>query len=554
MNFYDCLLTVIILISLITGQVLLMITKRKQPDVLTVLFHILPSVLCILHYLIHGFNYVSVPLYLASLILILKLLSRRRKVISLLIAILTLLISLVPSGFFLYMNQNVAPLKDIAASSYIKSFQALHNEIEESYPLALHKMVDYDKKYEEYLPYFKKAEHDKSKKEYYTALLQYIKSYDDNHFSVINIKSYVGLDDPLLKKLQYENIGGSYGFTISELDNGKIIVNFVKTAGSAEKAGLHQGTEITSWNGIPIKDALSQESTLWNYKVSGCASIEQIHHYQLFLLPRGPVGKKSEIGFINDAGIQQTVTLTSEDDQMDLFMHDLDIIYRCFDDKENLSSKIIDGTHGYILLREMPYDKKGLYYEQFKEALEGFKKNGVQDIIIDARSNHGGYDEFGAHIIELLAKEKTFYLQELTYSKKSGEFTPYRDALVSKASPIAPDIPVTILVNNQTVSAGEGFVYNARKQGNIKVAGMTGTNGSFGTIIGANLMPDNYIVIFPQLACVDEEGNIMIDTDSSMNGGIAPDIRIPVDETAIKRLYTDHADYELEYIMDYDQQ
>jgi carboxyl-terminal processing protease len=85
---------------------------------------------------------------------------------------------------------------------------------------------------------------------------------------------------------------------------------------------------------------------------------------------------------------------------------------------------------------------------------------------------------------------------------------------------------------------------------NVSIAGMMGTNGSFGTISdGFVLMPENFLVIFPRIACVEEDGRVMIDTDASGIGGVKPDIKIPIGEDAVHALFDEKKDYELDYVL-----
>jgi len=549
MNLIDIIFTAVLVLSVTANIVILLFLKNNKTDKYLLIINSIPFLLFLIHYLLFGLNVLFIPLYAASIILIGMYFIKHLKAIYMLLTILVIILSFTPTVFFTYMKYNVSVLEDFSSKSYTQSFQALHNEIVEIYPFTNLKGIDMDSKYAEYRKLFEKADKDNSKEEYYTALRQYMMSFYDGHFQMAKIVQLMGMSDPLARDLILDNIGGSYGFTVTKLDNETMVASIVEKGSAAESAGIKLGAVITKWNGKPVRDAVKEISLLWNMQGRSMANENDIERNQIALLTRGLVGAQSSVSFMDANDLEQTITLTATADNLTLLKNDLDTFCWSSAEDENLSYKIINDTHGYIILNSMPSDKDGEAYQKFYDALTELVSGGVKDIIIDARSNTGGYDEFGAHILELLSNEKIYYLKEFTYSEKYEKYTSVQDAFISNPNAITRNIPIVILINNQTISAGEGFVYNASKLPNVRIAGMTGTNGSFGTIVKSYIMPDNYLVLFPQIACFNENGEIMIDTDSNHNGGIQPDIKIPIDRNALQSLYADKIDYELSYII-----
>lgn len=190
-------------------------------------------------------------------------------------------------------------------------------------------------------------------------------------------------------------------------------------------------------------------------------------------------------------------------------------------------------------------------YEEFKRALSEFKEKNVEDLIIDVRNNDGGYDEFGAKIIGLLSPDRIFYHEEKICNPKTKALEKYHDLSV-EPDYIGFDKNIIVLVNSRTISAGEGFVYNLNKLSNVKSAGITKTNGSYGSLTdGQILMPENYLINYPKVACLNENGEVMIDSDYTGIGGIKPDLKIPLDMKAVKEIYQKGNDYEVDYILNY---
>jgi carboxyl-terminal processing protease len=59
-------------------------------------------------------------------------------------------------------------------------------------------------------------------------------------------------------------------------------------------------------------------------------------------------------------------------------------------------------------------------------------------------------------------------------------------------------------------------------------------------------LPGNYAVIYPNGASLDKDGKIQIDSNNLMQGGISPDVRIPINMETLKAICVNHRDYALE--------
>ena len=51
------------------------------------------------------------------------------------------------------------------------------------------------------------------------------------------------------------------------------------------------------------------------------------------------------------------------------------------------------------------------------------------------------------------------------------------------------------------------------------------------------------------IACLDEDGGIMIDSKYQGTGGIKPEVVIPVNQEAVEKIFEEDYDYELEYLL-----
>lgn len=178
--------------------------------------------------------------------------------------------------------------------------------------------------------------------------------------------------------------------------------------------------------------------------------------------------------------------------------------------------------------------------------VENINRDKIEQIILDLRNNHGGSDEIGSLITSYFINTNELYLNESIL--KNNEFIIKNKINLPGKGKINKKIMV--LINGVTMSAGEGITYHLKNNG-IKVAGLTGTNGSMATVKRKVIMPDNLVISYPSIACLDKNKNILIDSDNTRNGGISPDIKIPIIKENVKQIFNDDKDYEIEFLIDY---
>jgi len=87
--------------------------------------------------------------------------------------------------------------------------------------------VDWDALYREWAPAVADAEKKSDRAAYYRALRGYISAIPDGHIGIMPVTGEFGA--------KYADIGGSYGFSVTRLDSGKVIVSYVRSGSEAEK-------------------------------------------------------------------------------------------------------------------------------------------------------------------------------------------------------------------------------------------------------------------------------------------------------------------------------
>ena len=199
---------------------------------------------------------------------------------------------------------------------------------------------------------------------------------------------------------KYKGIG-----IISSYSNGKVFVEDVFKNSPADISGLQVGDQILSYDGIKI----TNENTL-NDMVDYIKS----HNEVSFSIRR------------ESGDVVINVSTTDIDNPV--------VSSRLFSDDNN--------NIGYIYLESFT----GNSYVQFRNALDELEKNNLKGLIIDLRSNKGGYLEQAESISSMfLSKGKIAY-----YMKDKNEETIFYDKTDEKRT-----YPVVVLVNSLTASASE---------------------------------------------------------------------------------------------------
>lgn len=234
------------------------------------------------------------------------------------------------------------------------------------------------------------------------------------------------------------------------------------------------------------------------------------------------------------------------------------------------------GGYGYIRLTSEPGDSATManVYTDFRQAIVSFNASGAQGMILDMRVNTGGADLLSAALSGFFTTDTTLYEQQSYYNPGSGNFELYPlprphfnpQTLGTYINPKYPtgtiftepqglyfSKPVIVMVGPRGISSGEGIPMVLQRIPNNKVVSFYGSNGSFGMMeywskhyLFSNLSEDLYYR-YPAGRSQDKDMRIQLDSDSTMHGGVIPDIRVPINDTVIDQLFIDSVDVELRY-------
>lgn len=431
------------------------------------------------------------------------------------------------------------PESDFSKMSYSKAFIALNQRMSVEYPFGDWKKINWNAKLDQYLPIMEQAEKDKNQEKYYKALREYLYSFKDSHIEIENDNLYTE------NKIFEKEVGGGFGISTIQLDNGRVLVSMVLTGSPAEKSGIKPGAEILVWNGTDVKDVY--KNTFWSELPM---TTEGDHnYYQGRFMARAPIGEQIQIEFRNPSEKDiKNVSLTAYDDNYETLK-----ITRVKPKESDppIEGKVLENGYGYIKIRYFLANKEIKDpVAVMKEKLKEFQNSNVKGVIIDLRDNPGGEDEMAAKMAGCFVSEDKLYEYASYYNRntKRFEINYGEDYTIKPAEPIYKG-KVAILINNKTTSSGEGLPLALKGLPNVKIVGFTSTNGSFGVVSSPIVikMPEGYILHIPDGRSLNKDKVIQLDCDSTGRGGVDPDIKIPLNEENFHKKYITGQDIEMDY-------
>ncbi|MCC3373816.1 S41 family peptidase [Cohnella sp. REN36] len=449
------------------------------------------------------------------------------------IALIPIMLALTVAGELRYN-----PASDFGGLSYSQAFIRLNERLSREYPFGDWKKVDWQALERKYAPIFRKAEKEHDKELYYAALREYLFSLRDGHVKIVNEALYA--DNPVFRQAA----GGGFGISTVLLDNGQVRVSLLLPGSPAEQSGMALGDEIVTWNGKPAQTAYREVE--WSENPMATDGDRRMNQGRF--LPRAAVGSQVEVTYRSRADqLPRKATLQAYDDEY-ATLKATKIKLKPTD--VPVEGRVLDNGYGYIKIRyflandDMPDPARA-----FAEIVKGFRKASVKGLIVDVRDNPGGDDDLAAAIAGYLTVQKRHYESVSYYSRITGRFE--RNAGETRV--IAPSKSgfrgkIAILVNHSTVSSGEGLPVTLKGQPNTRIVGFTSTNGSFGVVsrpIEA-IMPEGYLLRFPDGRSLDAHNAILGDSDGEGRGGAVPDILVPLNEMTFAAKYIEGQDVELQ--------
>ena len=554
----NVLLSLAILFYSILLAILCPKLRRKDKYTIVVILCILPALAAIIHFAINGkiIFWTYKYLYLESLMPLILIIPGKKKIIQIAESVVSILATFLACAYFIILATSSPLVHNYTRYSYTDSFKKMMATLEKEYCLNSWKKVDYDSMLCEYLPKVEEAEKNNDEVAYAAIINEVTYRFYDSHLYTEMLSPDVDI-----KTSEYL-AGNDYGLSMIKTDDGKVIAVHVEDVDEliyAEPSGLsdigiHNGTEITSWDGSDINEAINDTECIFPSLQFPVKSNEDVYR-PLFLAGKG--GENVDITFIDDDGKEQSARLKKLGTYNDRLIFSLINLQHSNKGYPNFYYKMIDDKCGYLYIWSEDFDmlsdniaviRKGYYpklVEYYANIIEDLKAQGMEYLVVDIRNNCGGYDNVAGALTSLFTEEKRDMFS-FGYEDESGYHIMENHYIFPDGR--YKDLPVVVLVNNNCVSAGDGMAKFLGDCPNVTLMGITASGGVNQNNGGYIYLTENICVEYPVFLSLSSDGEPLIDTDYSRINRIPLEARIPITEESALEIFTlDDKDYELDY-------
>ena len=420
-----------------------------------------------------------------------------------------------------------AALEDFSDLSYPEAFDALVDKLSVEYAFTEYKDIDWEALREQYLPRFEEADEENNPVEYLRALRDFSYEIPDGH-----------VNGPFVAEDFQFATGGGLGIAIRDVDDERVIVNFVLEGTPAEAAGIELGTEILAINGEDVDDVIDA-----SVPASGPFSTDHFRRLQqLRYAIRFPIGEQVEVTFQNEGEEPETVSLEAIPERESFNFSSFNTGLTGFE--LPLAYDLLeDSGYGYVQIYSFS-DNELLTVQLWERMIRSLNQNGVEGLIIDMRQNGGGSGFLADQMAAYFFDEELELGNTGRYQEDIGEFyfnEDYVDRFYLPSEDLRYSGEVAVLVGPNCASACEFFSYDMTIEDRAAIVGQYPTAGLGGSVDRV-LMPLGEFFQFTAGRAVDMNGDIHIE-----GIGVQPTVEVPVTE---ETLFTDE-DVVLEAAIEY---
>lgn len=451
----------------------------------------------------------------------------------------------------IYLEPNVTNCSHLG---WTASYEGAIDALERYYVLNDWKEINYDRIREDLIPKVREAEANHDEDAYVYALYELKYEFGDGHVAVYG-------NIPGRERAMAKYAGNDYGFSLFRTDSGEIIAILVDEKSECQSKGIHNGTVITKWNGVPIEEAAAEVKCIdRNYEFQ---TIENNHIAQpIFLAGLG--GDELSVTYIDESGKEQTVNLSANGEYIHRRTQALSILFGSnVTGKDNYSTSMLHDHIGYLRITEEEYSPDPFFitkctiagysqemYDDLNSRLEAMKEQGMDSLIIDVRNNGGGNGFESRTVASMFTSNPVPYYLALPMN---GEYKVMMESRAVDNGGTWADIPVVVLVNGQTCSAGEEIPYYLRESDNVTIMGNTTTWGDVQGTGGVVVLTDSkYEIDFPITPTVGEDHLPIVDTKKDRKSRLMPDYIIDYSkEEALELFANPEEDKVLEEVIGY---
>ncbi len=540
-----------ILIGFLLGAALLLygvaILASKQPCNKWRLGYLVPAVVTMLLIAVAGWEWAMLGVYLGAVLLLVGFIKDHSKIRKWLCGIAVVLSLLTP---VVCTNS-----KGYRAVDYVGDFKEGFAAMKAHYILAEHKGIDWDDLYDTYLPLFEEANKNHDPVANVTAWRLFTAEFHDGHVA------FSSSDEDLLEQSNEQVGGNDYGLSLMPLASGEMVAVNVEPNAFFTEAGIHNGTVITSWDGREITQ-VAEESLA--YRMSGFSDRDTEAFWKP-LFAAGVGGETVKITYITDAGQEKEVTLSRLGTYDKRLLSTAEILDRGVETGHMMWQEVSEEAVVFRL-KMMMFDSESAQTENYtamqadirKKAKE-YQEQGKTHLILDLRSNGGGSGQMVKALASLFAPVgEHYYCTDGLWDDVQAAYA--RDAETGKYIPAEAHYfrgeqiwngPITILVNSGSASASDHLVAVMRGMEQVTIMGFTESNGCAQGIGTVALQSGG--LCFSSALLLDANGEIFIDSGVDGESGNDIDVRVPLNQEAVRVLFDEGDDYLLQQCLQYAQ-
>ncbi len=410
-----------------------------------------------------------------------------------------------------------AEADDFSEMDYTAAFDAMLDKFRREYAFTGYKGIDWDAMSAEFRPLFEQAQADADPEAYEFALRDFTWSIPDSHVSA----SF----GPATFRGFREAIAGGVGIAIRELDDGRIIVNFLLEDSPADEAGIELRAEILEINAQPAAEYVS-ETVAWSEPFS---LEEQKRLQQLRYATRFPADSEVELSWRNPGAEEISSAVLPTSEERDSF--DFSSFFQGRDrHRLPLEFEEIEGSDFTLVQIHSFSDNERLTIDLWERLIDELNYYAVPGLVIDMRSNGGGSGWLAQQMAAYFFNEPHVLGNSGFYDEDTEDFffdPDTEDDFILPPEDLRYDGVVAVLVYSSCYSACEFFSYYMTVEDRAAIIGHTATAGAGGSV-ETFYMPDDMDVTFTVGRAVDADHNIHLE-----GIGVVPTLRVPVTEETL---------------------
>lgn len=502
------------------------------------LAYLLPALFCLIHLIACDTEICLLGIYLGAVLLaagffVTKETFRKRAAI---LAAACMVITVIPCMVY----------GGYRCPDYVADFEEGFACMKEHYVLSEYKAIDWDTLYDKYLPEFEQAEKEHDEVANYMAWNAFCMEFHDGHVRF----SPSAKEEPLMEKAGKKLAGNDYGLSMVTLDSGETVAVMVEEDSAVSKAGIHDGSVITSWDGQPIETVKEQV----DMEMMPFPDIENEEFYRT-VAAAGAGGDTITIAYLDDAGMEQSVVVDKMGNYYGRFKNTVERLLGSEVTQANLSWKKMDDDTACLTINNMVYDSWATETSNYSEMqqklrleLGEMKQQGIKNLILDLRNNPGGSGQMSMAIASLFADGEQFWASDGTYNEETKTYEVVNSYNINGEN-LWEDGKIIVLVNASTNSAADHLAYGMGRLENVTVMGLTKSCGSAQAVHGVLL--DSGELMFSENLLLDENREIWIDSDASRVTKTGVDVKVPMNQESVEAILIEDKDYVLEYALNY---